>query len=176
MSYDVLVKRCFNLEDHAEHTWELRDVELHCPGMPDPDAPNRNHPPSGERRNIWGLTNAEMQAAIALWRHYKAELERVCSEYVQEQAEVRLFSGSRQGHKSAQTTTIPLTVHQEAMAKLTAQIKDLRKQLNAEADSALAFLESECKAYEDSSHLPDRAIIARQLRSILNAAKDIARG
>jgi hypothetical protein len=34
MSYDLPVKRCYNLDDHAEHSWEFKG-EIHlCPGMP----------------------------------------------------------------------------------------------------------------------------------------------
>lgn len=34
MSYSLPVKRCFNLDDHAEHSWECRGVVHKCPGMP----------------------------------------------------------------------------------------------------------------------------------------------
>lgn len=34
MSYNIPEKRCYNLDDHAEHSWNFKD-ELHlCPGMP----------------------------------------------------------------------------------------------------------------------------------------------
>ena len=33
MSYDLPVKRCFNLNDHSGHSWEFRNEAYTCPGI-----------------------------------------------------------------------------------------------------------------------------------------------